>query len=165
MIAHEEKKANNAILSFQRNHPFLRFTLDELVENFDSKMWGNQGPQRVTACIYKYCDFNPKSILEGEYCNPKDNKTSSGGGFSVLHHSTGYAIPFGEWHKFFDKGKADNVQDKIESSFAIHYWNYMRKMSKKGILMDPKQPLYTIFKANCPTTEEHLLKNLIGSLY
>ena len=128
-------------------------------------MWGNQGPQRVTACIYKYCDFNPKSILEGEYCNPKDNKTSSGGGFSVLHHSTGYAIPFGEWHKFFDKGKADNVQDKIESSFAIHYWNYMRKMSKKGILMDPKQPLYTIFKANCPTTEEHLLKNLIGSLY
>ena len=75
----------------------------------------------------------------------------------MLHHSTGYAIPFDEWHKFFDKSEASNVEEETKSSFAIHYWNYKRRVSKKNILLQPEQPLYKIFKANCPATEEHLL--------
>ena len=49
-IAHELKKVNNAILSFQRSHPFLKFTLEEFVKEFDPHIWGHQGPQRLTAC-------------------------------------------------------------------------------------------------------------------
>ena len=53
----------------------------------------------------------------------KDTKNSPGGGFSVLHHRTAYAIPFHEWHTFFDRGEANNVKEKTKSSFGIHYWN------------------------------------------
>ena len=39
-------KVNNAVMRFRRGHPFLRFMLAELVSNFKSSKWGNQGGQK-----------------------------------------------------------------------------------------------------------------------
>ena len=50
-------------------------------------------------------------------------------------------------------------------SFAVHYWNKMRLWSKGPLLIDPVQPLYKIFKSNCPITEKLLLRNMIGDPY
>ena len=36
-------KVNNAVMRFRRGHPFPRFMLGELVSNFKSNKWGNQG--------------------------------------------------------------------------------------------------------------------------
>ena len=156
---------NNAILSFRRRHPFLLLTLEELAINFDSRKWGNQGPSRITACIYKYCNIHDRSVLEGEYCTPKGEQTSQDGGFSVLNHSAGYPIGYGRWQIYFDGNKTTTVAEETRSSIAIHYWNHMRATGEKDILLDPKHPLYKIFRANCPITEAHLLQHLVGSPY
>ena len=43
IVATERDKVNNAVMRFRRGHPFLRFMLRELVSNFKSSKWGNQG--------------------------------------------------------------------------------------------------------------------------
>ena len=78
-------------MCFRRGHPFLKFTLKELVSHFNSSIWGLQGPKRVSASAKKYCNLEAVSeVLEGKRCTPKDNTM---GGFSVLHHSTGILLP------------------------------------------------------------------------
>ena len=77
-------------MSFHRGHPFLNFTLKELAINFDPSVWGNLGPNGVSASAEKYCDFvSGNKMLEGNICIPRDNNTGKGDGFSILHHSTG----------------------------------------------------------------------------
>ena len=46
IVATEMNKVNNAVMRFRRGHPFLRFMLAELVSNFKSSKWGNQGGQK-----------------------------------------------------------------------------------------------------------------------
>ena len=43
IVATEMDKVNNAVMRFRRGHPFPRFMLGELVSNFKSNKWGNQG--------------------------------------------------------------------------------------------------------------------------
>ena len=43
IVADEVDKVNNAVMRFRRGHPFLNFMLGELVSNFRSTKWGNQG--------------------------------------------------------------------------------------------------------------------------
>jgi len=110
---------SNAILSFQRKHPFLDLTLSEQAKNFKPHAWGNLGPTRLTTCARAYCDTPSKEVLENNYCNPKSNIT--GAGFKVLHHSAGYGVTYPAWHKFYDITKADEVMAMTKNSFAVHY--------------------------------------------
>ena len=90
MVAESKGIANAAIMRFHRGHPFLLFTLSELVSHFDSSVWGQQGPKRVSESAKKYCDTEPGSaILEGVTCIPKDKNTGNQGVFSILNHSSG----------------------------------------------------------------------------
>ena len=92
-------------------------------------------------------------------CDPKNKEDAP---FSVLHHSTAFAIIYKRWKMFFNSNKAKEVSDMTRESFFVHYWNAMTQWSKKKILLNPEQPLYNIFKSNCPLTEEVLLRNMIG---
>ena len=47
IVATERDKVNNAVMRFRRGHPFLRFMLAELVSNFKSSKWGNQGGPKL----------------------------------------------------------------------------------------------------------------------
>ena len=169
IIAHEKTSVNNAILSFRKGHPFLKFLLGELVANFDAKKWGNQGPTRLTTCVKKYCNLTATNVkgtptLEGELCAPNDDNIGQDRGFSILNRTAGYGVSYAAWHKFYQNDGAKFVEEMTKESFAVHYWNYMRVASKK-IALAEHQPLYKIYKANCPVTEEHLLRNLTGSPY
>ena len=53
IVASEVDQVNNAVMRFQRGHPFLRFMLGEMVSNFRSTKWGNQGGTWLTG--FKYC--------------------------------------------------------------------------------------------------------------
>ena len=43
LVANDVNQVNNAVLRFRRQHPFLRFMLEQLVSNFMPTVWGNQG--------------------------------------------------------------------------------------------------------------------------
>ena len=83
----------------------------------------------------------------------------------MLNHSSGYPIGYGDWQMFFDRDQTARIEEETRSSFAIHYWNYMRTSSEKDISLDPNHPLYKIFRANCPITEAHLLQDFVGYPY
>ena len=90
LVAQAEDAANNAIMCFHRDHPFLNFTINELVAHFDPFTWGQQGPKRVSECAKQYCVLEQGSEkLEGINCMPKDDKFETGGKFSILHHRSG----------------------------------------------------------------------------
>ena len=92
-------------------------------------------------------------------CDPKNKEDVP---FSVLNHTTAYAIDYQRWKMFFNSDKAKQVADMTRDSFFVHYWNTMMRWSKKKILLNSEQPLYRIFESNCPLTEEVLLRNMIG---
>ena len=55
-------------------------------------------------------------------------------------------------------------QKKVSFPHLPPHW-HINRAGKKSFLLDPEQPLYKIFEANCPATEKHLLRSFIGSPY
>ena len=126
----------------------------------------NLGSMRLTSSVQKYCNIttvnvNGDPLVEGETCVARHTD----GGFSILDRTAAYGLPAEEWYKFFEYNEVSYVEEMTRRGFAVHYWNYMRVNSRKRYAMKPKQPLYKIFQANCPATEEHLLRKLIGCPY
>ena len=78
---------------------------------------------------------------------------------------TGQPIPYPEWVRYYKSVDNYGVQELTKNSFALHYWNRMRTVSKMDIVLNEEHLLYKIFKANCPYTEQHLLKKLVGISY
>ena len=74
-------------------------------------------------------------------------------------------IPWWNWEKFYKSADGDMVREVTKDSFAVHYWNYMRLSSNVKYMLDKNHLLYQIFEANCPLTEERLLRKHIGSPY
>ena len=74
-------------------------------------------------------------------------------------------IPWSKWKKFFKSADGGVVREVTKDAFAVHYWNRMRLNSKVDYMLDKNHLLYQIFEANCPLTEERLLRRLIGSPY
>ena len=146
--------------------------LREQISNFDSSQWGNLGPTRWTSCKKEYCNiatvnaevFDPPH-LKIKQCSPKDAKMGQDGSFSILNHFAAYSVPWGKWQAFYDKRAVKYVDDVSRNSFAVHYWNHMRIFTSNVLILDPQQPLYKIFKANCPVTEKGLLRKIIGLPY
>ena len=74
-------------------------------------------------------------------------------------------IPWWNWEKFYKSADGDMVREVTKDSFAVHYWNRMRLNSNVNYMLDKNHLLYQIFEANCPLTEERLLRKHIGSPY
>ena len=169
-----------AIIRFQRGHPFLKMMLREQISNFDSSQWGNLGPTRWTSCKKEYCNLTKVNVgsvrsvsdpppLKIEHCSPKNAKMRQDhgdtGSFSILNNYAAYSVPWRKWQAFYDKREVKYVDEMTRNSFAVHYWNHMRIFASNALLLDPHQPLYKIFQANCPATEKELLRKIIGLPY
>ena len=66
---------------------------------------------------------------------------------------------------FYEESDSDLVEALTRDSFAVHYWNHMRVRDEEELVMKEEHPLYNIFKANCPLTYEHLLRDMTGVSY
>ena len=80
---HGPMRLGNAIMSFQREHPFLNLALHEQAKNFKPNEWGNLGPLRLTACAEEYCNIPTKDVLEDKFCTPKSWVQGTRSGFKV----------------------------------------------------------------------------------
>ena len=112
--------------------------------------------------------FEPPPLKIG-HCSPKDAKIRKDhletGSFSILNNYAAYSVPWQKWQAFYDKRAVTYVDEMTRNSFAVHYWNHMRIFASNVLRLDPYQPLYKIFKANCPATEKGLLQKMIGRPY
>ena len=78
---------------------------------------------------------------------------------------TGQPIAYWEWGKYYESTYDYAVREVTRNSFAVHYWNRLRRDSSVVHVLDEEHLLYKIFKANCPNTEERLLQRLVGFPY
>ena len=75
-------------------------------------------------------------------------------------------IPWYSWRKYYESADGDVVREVTKDAFALHYYEHVMLDSKADHLRVGKNNLlYQIFEANCPLTEERLLRRLIGSPY
>ena len=105
-------------------------------------------------------------------CNvPKESKTVNCKKYSpqmsILAREGTSAVGFWDWFTLFDPAKTEEVEQRIEPGFAVHYWNHMRVWSeeKDEITYDPEMALYKIFKAGCPIVESSELTDLMGKKF
>ena len=100
--------------------------------------------------------------------HPKDGQmVREGGDFAVLRQRAAYGVAYGRWRMFYEERQSDVVEALTRDSFAVHYWNHMRVQEdrNKEWVVKAEHPLYKIFAANCPLTEERLLRDFVGSPY
>ena len=74
-------------------------------------------------------------------------------------------IPWNSWRKYYKSADGDVVREVTKNAFAVHYYNSVMLNYGKAdhLRVDKNNLLYQIFEANCPLTEERLLRRLIGS--
>ena len=85
--------------------------------------------------------------------------------FSVLPISSAYALPYGGWFQLFRPNWIKHMEKTFAKSFAVHYWNFMHKQSSKKYMVQEDQPIYKLFKQNCPVSESQGLRYVIGKSY
>ena len=75
-----------------------------------------------------------------------------------------YAIGYDYIEDFYDSKKWVHHRDDFEMAFAIHYWNSYMKMTGKDLLLNIQHPLYQMFMAHCPNTEQTFLRRHLLTL-
>ncbi|CAG0915854.1 unnamed protein product [Notodromas monacha] len=108
---------NNAVMAFEKHHPYIEACLKEVFANFNPYKWGSNGPNLLTRVINTFCNFNATNLLK-----PGDCK-----GIRILDISAFYPVPHTSWQTLFnhDQNISATVLRKAEQSYLLHYWNKM----------------------------------------
>jgi lactosylceramide 4-alpha-galactosyltransferase len=110
----------------------------EVTEHFNGNSWTGNGPVVLWNIAKNMCDTTEIAQMNRHHCN----------GFEVLPSEDCYAIMFSSWKKFFDENSIDEVLTKTNSSFAVHFWNYVSGSTK--LTTNSSAPYITIAKNFCP---------------
>ena len=50
-FGYQDQTLNNAIIMFDKGHPFLKLCLEQFVENYNGEIWAFNGPERISAAM------------------------------------------------------------------------------------------------------------------
>ncbi|CAG0923338.1 unnamed protein product [Notodromas monacha] len=59
---------NNAVMAFEKHHPYIEACLKDVSAKFNPKKWGSNGPDLLTRVINTFCNFNKTNLLKPGYC-------------------------------------------------------------------------------------------------
>ncbi|AEE74709.1 putative glycosyltransferase, DXD sugar-binding, alpha 1,4-glycosyltransferase [Arabidopsis thaliana] len=120
-------RLNNAVLIFDKNHPFLLKSIEEFALTFNGNVWGHNGPYLVSRVA---------RAVEG----------TDGYNFTILTPPAFYPVNWVEIEKLFKVPRTEKdskrVQVKVlemqKRSYGLHLWNkFSRKFEiEQGSAMD-----------------------------
>ncbi|KAG8580354.1 hypothetical protein GDO81_007264 [Engystomops pustulosus] len=147
LAAESATYSSNGVFGFTRGHDFTQKCMEDFVQNYNSKIWGQQGPlllTRVAKRLYSVPHFSEKEDI---MC----------GNVTVFNPDRFYPVPCGEWRKYYQ------VWDKLptfDNSYALHLWN---SMNREKISLVPGSNVLAdhLFKEYCPSTYEAILRKEI----
>ncbi|XP_073529090.1 alpha-1,4-N-acetylglucosaminyltransferase-like [Phyllobates terribilis] len=138
LAAESSQYCSNGIFGFSSHHDFTQICMEDFVKNYDSRIWGQQGPRLFTRILKKFCDLPEFVGSEDVMC----------GNNTLFNPQRFYPIICPEWKKYYE------VWDKLPSfndSYALHLWNFM---NKKKLTMVPGSNTLAehLYKQYCPFT-------------
>ncbi|KFZ53459.1 Lactosylceramide 4-alpha-galactosyltransferase, partial [Antrostomus carolinensis] len=129
---------NGAFLSFKPRHEFMALCMQDFVENYNSWIWGNQGPQLLTRVFKKWCSIS--DIQNNMSCK----------GVSALSPEAFYPIHWADWQKLFEAISSSELHHLFNNTYAVHVWN---KLSHGARLEITSQALLAqLYSQFCPAT-------------
>ncbi|CAG0922853.1 unnamed protein product [Notodromas monacha] len=137
---------NNAVLAFEKHHPYMEACMNELSAKFNPYKWGSNGPHLLTRVIRTLCKFNATNLLKPGYCK----------GIRILDIGAFYPVPPNSWKLSFnhDQNISASILKRAEQSYTMHYWN--NASVDKPIQLE--QPMnaeeFLDLECNAPTNEE-----------
>ncbi|NWI55377.1 A4GAT galactosyltransferase, partial [Calyptomena viridis] len=132
-----EDELNGAFLSFKPKHKFMELCMKDFVKNYNSWIWGRQGPHLLTRVFKKWCSIR---TIQSMNCK----------GVSALPPEAVYPIPWQDWRKLFEPVSAMELHKLLKNTYAVHIWN---KMSHRTRLEIPSQALLAqLYSQFCPAT-------------
>ncbi|XP_063099736.1 lactosylceramide 4-alpha-galactosyltransferase [Cavia porcellus] len=129
---------NGAFLAFERRHEFLALCMRDFVANYNSWIWGHQGPQLLTRVFKKWC--GTRSLAQSLSCR----------GVTTLPRQAFYPVPWQGWRRYFEDISPEGMSQLLNATYAAHVWN---KMSQGQRFKATPQTLLAQLQARyCPTT-------------
>ncbi|NXF07735.1 A4GAT galactosyltransferase, partial [Smithornis capensis] len=132
-----EDELNGAFLSFKPKHKFMELCMKDFVKNYNSLIWGHQGPHLLTRVFKKWCSIR---TIQSMSCK----------GVTALPPEAVYPIPWQDWRKLFQAVSALELHKLLKNTYAVHIWN---KLSHRTRLEIPSQALLAqLYSQFCPAT-------------
>lgn len=133
------------------------FCFREFFQNFDGSDWGkfhavffisfyvtlfrfegHNGPGTITRVLKTICHVDKPPQMAKDQCL----------GFKVYPPSAFYAVPWPDWHFFFDPDKLNKTLEMTKDSIVIHVWN--KHSFKRKLKVGTKAAYGIIAERNCP---------------
>ncbi|XP_075535482.1 lactosylceramide 4-alpha-galactosyltransferase-like [Dermacentor variabilis] len=125
----KERVLTNSILFFDKQHPVLRWLINECASVYDPHLWTVCGPALMSRL-------------------PSDGKLSRRVKF--LGNSYFFRVPYASWQNLFSSTMAPGVLRTINGSYGVHFWN---KLSKgKRVVPGSGCAIDVLARAYCPET-------------
>ncbi|CAN8259993.1 unnamed protein product [Cochlearia groenlandica] len=111
-VSRNWSRLNNAVLVFDKNHPFLLKCIEEFALTFNGNVWGHNGPYLVSRVA---------RAVEG----------SNGYNFTILTPPAFYPVNWVEIEKLFKVPRTDKDSKRVnvkvlemrKRSYGLHLWN------------------------------------------
>ncbi|XP_075056617.1 alpha-1,4-N-acetylglucosaminyltransferase-like [Mixophyes fleayi] len=145
LAAQSSQYSSNGIFGFSSHHNFTRKSMKDFTQNYNSQIWGNQGPQLFTRILKQFCVIPRFNGTEDITC----------GNISFLNPQRFYPIPYPAWRRYYQ------VWEKLPTfndSYALHLWNYMNQ-GRVNMVLGSNTLVEHLYKQHCPSTYAELTKN------
>ncbi|XP_044146932.1 alpha-1,4-N-acetylglucosaminyltransferase-like [Bufo gargarizans] len=146
LAAQSSGYSSNGIFRFSSHHNFTQKCMEDFVQNYNSKIWGYQGPRLFTHILKKFCDLPNFNSTEDVMC----------GNITFFNPKRFYPIPYPSWRQYY---QVWNKLPTFNDSYALHLWNFM---NDKNIKMVPGSNMLAehLYKGYCPSTYGAVLRNV-----
>ncbi|KAM6290830.1 lactosylceramide 4-alpha-galactosyltransferase-like [Porphyrio hochstetteri] len=129
---------NGAFLSFEPKHKFIELCMQDFVENYNSWIWGHQGPQLLTRVFKKWCSI--RSLRSSTSCR----------GVRALPREAFYPIRWQDWKKYFEVVSSSELHHLFNNTYAVHVWN--KKSQGTRLEITSQALLAQLHSHFCPDT-------------
>ncbi|KAM4862871.1 alpha-1,4-N-acetylglucosaminyltransferase [Urocitellus parryii] len=148
LAAQSSRYSSNGVFGFLPHHPFLWGCMENFVEHYNSKIWGNQGPILITRMLKLWCKL-------GDFQGLSDLRCLN---LSFLHPQRFYPISYPQWRRYYEVWDRDL---SFNDSYALHLWNYMNKEGRT-VVRGSNTLVENLFREYCPRTYRDLIQGPEG---
>ncbi|XP_052645119.1 lactosylceramide 4-alpha-galactosyltransferase-like [Harpia harpyja] len=136
---------NGAFLSFKPKHKFMELCMQDFVDNYNSWIWGHQGPQLLTRVFKKWCSI--RSLRSSTSCK----------GVRALPREAFYPIRWQDWKKYFEVVNSSELHHLFNNTYAVHVWN--KKSQGTRLEITSQALLAQLHSHFCPATYDIMKKD------
>lgn len=129
---------NGAIINMniKEGRKFAELFIKNMVENFSTKDWGQNGPLMLQRVLKDICKTD--SFHDMHNCN----------GFNLMDPTLCYPIKGQTWEKLFDEKNGNKVAANTRGSIVVHFWNKLSHNEK--LLCNSKSAYLRLAREYCP---------------